>query len=104
LPFIGFDAPQSCVVSASGRFSFVDPRSGAAARGGLFLRRSGREKPQLAFRVKAVSQWLSGGPFWVVNAKKSHAYRLDERGAVTDQRYALQSRSTAFPTGRDALS
>ena len=75
---------------------------GALARRGRFLQRLGREKLRLAFRVSADAQWVSGGVFLGVNAKKSHVLRLDEGAPVTNQSYVLQPRSTVFPIGRDA--
>jgi hypothetical protein len=102
LYFIGFGALQTCVVSASAVLWLMSILDGALARRGLFLQSLSREKPRVAFRVSADAQWLSGGEFQ--GSTRKNLTRIDWiKGApVTDQCYALQSRSPVFPIGCDA--
>jgi hypothetical protein len=64
---------------------------------------SGKEKPRLAFRAAAIVHLLSAREFQ--GSTRKNLTRIDwMKGApVTDQRYALQSRSTVLPIGCDAL-
>jgi hypothetical protein len=104
LHFMVFKAFRLRIVSASAVLWLIVDPGWALARGWLFLLRLGKEKPRLAFRAAAVAHWLSGGVFW--GSTRKNLTRIDRMKAapVTGQRYALQSRSTVFPIGCDALS